>query len=292
MTNPIITSYTPRQGSAAGDPVRTPSRVSSIPTGTNGSSSSSRTITGASPGRGVEHGHLRQARHRSVRVRPLRPAITRPADGRCGPPYRGSGWAGPTFTGTPLGGYMEQPAPSRENLPDDQAELASNVSKIFGGNNSRNRPLVLYNGPKDAYSPSRSRAKDSSPRCPACRSRRCRRIRRRLCRIGSPARDRTVPHAEDRDEIIPERLTKQGGLDKCWLAFYKDGNFGDIELDNGGSKARACSSGILAGHLHVHTRITWPYVCFGSVESEELLTVDTVLRLPAILARRVSGPER
>jgi hypothetical protein len=56
---------------------------------------------------------------------------------------------------------------------------------------------------------------------------------------------------EDRDEVR-ECLKKQGGLDKCWLAFYKDGDIGDDgEWDNWRLEGPAFVW-YFRGHPHVH----------------------------------------
>ncbi len=56
---------------------------------------------------------------------------------------------------------------------------------------------------------------------------------------------------EDRDEVM-ECLKKQGGLDKCWLAFYKDGDIGDDgEWDNWRLEGPAFVW-YFRGHPHVH----------------------------------------
>ena len=56
---------------------------------------------------------------------------------------------------------------------------------------------------------------------------------------------------EDRDEIR-ECLKKQGGLEKCWLAFYKDGDIGDDgEWDNWRLEGPSFVW-YFRGHPHVH----------------------------------------
>jgi hypothetical protein len=131
---------------------------------------------------------------------------------------------GPIFHGHAATGFNEK-VHHPDNVFWHQAELANQVYKILGGKQQEQalvarRPAetaVAFRGP-DGKFPGLPCADMSSDQKEA--------VQKVLVSLLEPYRQ------EDRDRV-QECLKKQGGLDKCALAFYRDGDIGDDgEWDN------------------------------------------------------------
>jgi hypothetical protein len=131
---------------------------------------------------------------------------------------------GPIFHGHAASGFNEK-VHHPGNIFWHQAVLANQVYKVLDGK-QQEKALVTRRPAEAAVS---FRGKDGTyPGLPVTDMSKDQKfaVQEVLASLLSPYRQ------EDRDEVI-ECLQKQGGLDKCSLAFYKEGDLGDDgEWDN------------------------------------------------------------
>lgn len=150
---------------------------------------------------------------------------------------------GPIFHGHAPAGYTEKPH-HPGNIFWGQAELANNVYKILGG--KQQKMALVDHRPKDEFTVP-FQGKDerlSGMPCSEMSKDQKEAVQKVLMSLVEPYRQ------EDRDEVLA-CLKKQGGLEKCWLAFYKDGNFGEGEWDNWRLEGPSFVW-YFRGHPHVH----------------------------------------
>jgi hypothetical protein len=150
---------------------------------------------------------------------------------------------GPIFHGHAPSGYEEK-VHHPGNIFWHQAEQANKVYAILDGKQQKRallprRPAEIavgFQGPNEDY-----------PGLPCAEMSRDQKegVQKVLMSLIEPYRK------EDQDEVL-ECLRKQGGLDKCALAFYKDGDIGDDgEWDNWRLEGPAFVW-YFRGHPHVH----------------------------------------
>lgn len=151
---------------------------------------------------------------------------------------------GPIFHGHAPSGYTEK-VHHPGNIFWHQAEEAN---KVYAMLNGRQQKLALVERrPKDEFTVAFQGAEDKLTGMPCSEMTKDQKagVERVLASLIEPYRK------EDRDEVMA-CLKKQGGLDKCWLAFYKDGDTGnDGEWDNWRLEGPAFVW-YYRGHPHVH----------------------------------------
>lgn len=151
---------------------------------------------------------------------------------------------GPIFHGHAPSGFTEK-VHHPGNIFWHQAELANQVYAILDGKQQK-RALVEHR-PRDEFSVAFQGAEErlSGLACSEMSRDQKEGVQKVLTSLLEPYRQ------EDRDEVL-ECLKRQGGLDKCWLAFYRDGDIGsDEEWDNWRLEGPAFVW-YFRGHPHVH----------------------------------------
>jgi len=151
-------------------------------------------------------------------------------------------FGGPIFHGHAASGFTEKPH-HPGNVFWAQAQLANKVYTILDGKQQEKallprRPAeaaVNFRGP-DGKFPGMPTAEMSKDQREA--------LQKVLMALIEPYRK------EDQQEVM-ECLKKGGGLDKCSLGFYKDGNFTDDEYDNWRLEGPSFVW-YFRGHPHVH----------------------------------------
>ena len=131
---------------------------------------------------------------------------------------------GPIFHGHAPKGYTEK-VHHPDNIFWHQAELANKVYTILNGKQQA-QALVEKLPPEIAVGFQSATAKPTGLPCSEMSRDQRDAVQTVLMSLIAPYRK------EDRDEVL-ECLKKQGGLDKCTLTFYKEGDIGnDGEWDN------------------------------------------------------------
>lgn len=151
---------------------------------------------------------------------------------------------GPIFHGHAPSGYTEK-VHHPDNIFWHQAELANKVYSILGG--KQQKMALVEHRPKDEFTVPFQGKEERLSGMPISEMSKDQKeaVQKVLDSLVEPYR------TEDRDEIR-ECLKKQGGLDKCWLAFYKDGDIGDDgEWDNWRLEGPSFVW-YFRGHPHVH----------------------------------------
>lgn len=151
---------------------------------------------------------------------------------------------GPIFHGHAPSGYTEK-VHHPGNIFWHQAELANKVYQILGG--KQQKMALVEHRPKDEFTVPFQGKEERLSGMPISEMSKDQKeaVQKVLESLIEPYR------TEDRDEIR-ECLKKQGGLDKCWLAFYKDGDIGDDgEWDNWRLEGPSFVW-YFRGHPHVH----------------------------------------
>jgi Protein of unknown function (DUF3500) len=151
---------------------------------------------------------------------------------------------GPIFHGHAPSGYTEK-VHHPGNIFWHQAELANKVYTILGG--KQQKMALVEHRPKEEFTVPFQGKEEKLSGMPCSEMSRDQKeaVQKVLDSLIEPYR------TEDRDEIR-ECLKKQGGLDKCWLAFYKDGDIGDDgEWDNWRLEGPSFVW-YFRGHPHVH----------------------------------------
>ena len=151
---------------------------------------------------------------------------------------------GPIFHGHAASGYTEK-VHHPGNIFWHQAEQANKVYTILDGKQQKTALVALR--PKDEFAvPFRGNDPklDGLP-CSEMSGDQKEAVQKTLTSLLEPYR------TEDRDKVM-ECLKKQGGLDKCRLTFYKDGDIGnDGEWDNWRVEGPSFVW-YFRGHPHVH----------------------------------------
>jgi hypothetical protein len=151
---------------------------------------------------------------------------------------------GPIFHGHAPFGYTEK-VHHPGNIFWHQAELANKVYATLSG--KQQKLALVERRPKDEFSIPFQGAEGKLSGLPCSEMAKDQKdaLQKVLTGLIEPYRK------EDRDEVL-ECLKKQGGLDKCWLTFYKDGDIGDDgEWDNWRLEGPAFVW-YFRGHPHVH----------------------------------------
>ncbi len=133
--------------------------------------------------------------------------------------------AGRSFTDTLPSGFNEK-VHHPGNIFWHQAELANKVYQILSG--KQQKKALVEHRPKNEFDIPFQGKEERLAGMPISEMSRDQKdaVHKVLEGLIEPYRK------EDRDEIL-QCLKGQGGLDKCWLAFYKDGDIGnDGEWDN------------------------------------------------------------
>jgi Protein of unknown function (DUF3500) len=151
---------------------------------------------------------------------------------------------GPIFHGHAPSGFNEK-VRHPGNIFWHQAELANKVYTILGG--KQQKLALVERRPKDEFTVPFQGKEEKLSGMPCSEMSRDQKeaVQKVLESLIEPYRK------EDRDEVLA-CLQKQGGLDRCWLAFYKDGDMGnDGEWDNWRLEGPAFVW-YFRGHPHVH----------------------------------------
>jgi hypothetical protein len=151
---------------------------------------------------------------------------------------------GPIFHGHAASGFNEK-VKHPGNIFWRQAEVANQVYTILGG--KQQKLALVERRPKDEFTVPFQGAEEklSGIPCSEMSGDQKEAVQKVLTSLLEPYRQ------EDRDQVLA-CLKKQGGLDKCWLAFYKDGDIGDDgEWDNWRLEGPSFVW-YFRGHPHVH----------------------------------------
>lgn len=151
---------------------------------------------------------------------------------------------GPVFHGHAPSGFTEK-VHHPGNIFWHQAEEANKVYALLNG--KQQKLALVERRPKDEFTVAFQGAEDKLTGMPCSEMSKDQKagVEKVLASLIEPYRK------EDRDEVMA-CLKKQGGLDKCWLAFYKDGDTGnDGEWDNWRLEGPSFVW-YYRGHPHVH----------------------------------------
>jgi Protein of unknown function (DUF3500) len=151
---------------------------------------------------------------------------------------------GPIFHGHAPSGYTEK-VHHPDNIFWHQALEANKVYALLDG--KQQKLALVERRPKDEFTVAFQGAEGKLSGMPCSEMSKDQKagVEKVLASLIEPYRK------EDRDEVLA-CLKKQGGLDKCWLAFYKDGDTGnDGEWDNWRLEGPSFVW-YFRGHPHVH----------------------------------------